>query len=493
MVKSFRKFLEILYDVTTMKDYQVIARRYRPQRFCDVLGQEAIVTTLRNMIRLKRTAHAYLFCGSKGTGKTTLARLFAKALNCQELTPEGEPCNTCSSCREIAGGQSLDILEIDGASNRGIEDIRKINETVGYASASGRYKIYIIDEVHMLTKEAFNALLKTLEEPPPGVKFFFATTEAHKVLPTILSRCQRFNLRRIAPEVIAAKLRAIASDIHVDVDDEALGIIATLAEGGLRDAESLFDQVLAFHEGPINADTITAILGVMPREVYFQLDAAGAKGDLGFAFEISQRLFAEGKDILHFIEGLLLHLRNLLVVKVAGKDNLQLVAPPPERLRYEQSAALYHRHQLLDLIDYLVETQNRIRFAPSSRIALEAVLLHLMRSHQRLPIEILVKKLTELEGALATHSPTPAAAPSQPGEQPIAKPQIPQPPPEKSQIAKPLLGKMSEDPSPRPEDFDTIPPPPPKARAPQSHHDTLLQFSAVELQGTLEKKQIQRG
>ena len=185
--------------------YQIIPRKYRPQAFSSIIGQEAIVITLKNAIRLKRLAHAYLFSGSKGTGKTTLARLFAKALNCKHLDQDGEPCNQCPSCLEITSGHSLDVLEIDGASNRGIDDIRQINETIGYAPASGEYKIYIIDEVHMLTKEAFNALLKTLEEPPPHVKFFFATTEPHKVLPTILSRCQRFDLNRIPEEAMQQK------------------------------------------------------------------------------------------------------------------------------------------------------------------------------------------------------------------------------------------------------------------------------------------------
>ena len=190
-----------------MENYQVLARKYRPQKFSEVVGQDPIVTTLKNAIKNKRLAHAYLFCGSRGTGKTTLARVFAKALNCHQPLPDGEPCNQCTSCKEITSGSSLDVLEIDGASHRGIDDVRQINETVGYAASGGGYKIYIIDEVHMLTKEAFNALLKTLEEPPARVMFFFATTEPHKVLPTILSRCQRFNLNRISSEKIVEKLR----------------------------------------------------------------------------------------------------------------------------------------------------------------------------------------------------------------------------------------------------------------------------------------------
>ena len=274
-----------------MPHYQVIARKYRPQTFQEVLGQDAIVTTLKNAIRNQRLAHAYLLCGSRGTGKTTLARVFAKALNCQAPTADGEPCGLCSSCKEIATGHSLDVLEIDGASHRGIDDIRRINETVGYASSSGRYKIYIIDEVHMLTKEAFNALLKTLEEPPPRVIFLFATTEPHKVLPTVLSRCQRFNLNRIPITTIVSKLRRIAQEQNIDVEEEALHLLARRADGGLRDAESLFDQIIAFNEGAITTTTVAHVFGMMPKETLFALDLAGKEGRLSAAFDIAHNLF----------------------------------------------------------------------------------------------------------------------------------------------------------------------------------------------------------
>ncbi len=383
-----------------MSDYQVIARKFRPQTFKEVMGQEAIVTTLKNAIKFKRLAQAYLFCGSRGTGKTTLARIFAKAVNCQQPTEDFEPCNQCSSCREITSGSSLDVLEIDGASHRGIEDIRQINETVGYAAASGHYKVYIIDEVHMLTKEAFNALLKTLEEPPPKVKFFFATTEAHKVLPTILSRCQRFNLNRIPLFHIVAKLRRISEQLGVDVEEEALQLLGQRAEGGLRDAESLFDQILAFSEGKITTDTVQSILGLMPREAYFELDQAGKEADFGKAFEIAHRIFAEGKDLSHFIEGLVDHFRHILLIQLSGKNSPLLSLSPKEKELYEAAARLYTQEQCLDLIDYLIESTQQIRFAQSGKIALEAILLHIMRSHFRLPIEVLVRRLSELEHAI---------------------------------------------------------------------------------------------
>lgn len=497
-----------------MPEYQVIARKFRPQRFKDVVGQEAIVTTLKNALKHKRLAQAYLFCGSRGTGKTTLARIFAKALNCLNLTDEGEPCNECPSCREITSGASLDVLEIDGASHRGIEDIRQINETVGYASASGQYKVYIIDEVHMLTKEAFNALLKTLEEPPPKVKFFFATTEPHKVLPTILSRCQRYNLNRIPNLQIAAKLRSIAQSLGVDVEDEALRLIAQRAEGGLRDAESLFDQIIAFSDGRIGADAVGSILGLMPRNAYFELDRAGKEGNFTKAFELAQRIFSEGKDLLHFIEGLIEHFRTILLVKLAGTDSPLLILSSAEKELYLAAANLYTQEQCLDLIDYLIEAQNQIRFSASGRIALEAVLLHVMRSHFRLPIEQLVQRLSELEGeirnpAQATNLNIDAQRSKESTEiRKTDKPVIEsirkiEEKHEIKQEVKPAVTSMSVDPTPSPADLGrkvaAAPPKPVSANAavpvPEApngkkahEYDTLFHFAAIELEGKLQKK-----
>lgn len=494
-----------------MSDYQVIARKFRPQSFKEVIGQEAIVMTLKNAIKFKRLAQAYLFCGSRGTGKTTLARLFAKALNCQQLTDDFEPCNTCSSCREIANSTSLDVLEIDGASHRGIDDIRQINETVGYSSASGKYKIYLIDEVHMLTKEAFNALLKTLEEPPPKVKFFFATTEPHKVLPTIISRCQRFNLNRIPLEQMIDKLELITQRLGVKAEKEALRLVAEQAEGGLRDAESLLDQLIAFQDGALTVASVQAILGLMPRACYFELDQAGKEGKFAKAFEIAHRVFSEGKNLTYFIEGLIEHFRTILLIKTAGMDSSYLNVLEEEKQKYKETAQLYSQEQCLNLIEYLLEAHQQIRFSLSERMTLETILLHIIRSHFRLPIEFLVRRLSELEQTIAyAPSPTPpipSPSPNIVATKPIEGVKTSPQPPKPSPTSNLFDTSISEDPTPTPADLGikkpkpvAVPPPPAKikpaltaepvkskSKQPNYHYDTLIHFAAVELEGKAQK------
>ncbi|MBS0625767.1 MAG: DNA polymerase III subunit gamma/tau [Verrucomicrobia bacterium] len=388
------------------KKYQVLARKYRPQRFADVVGQEAVLTTLKNALRFDQAAHAYLFCGSRGVGKTTLARLFAKALNCPNRGADLEPCNQCPSCQEISSGQSLDVIEIDGASNRGIDDIRQINETVGYAPSHGKYKIYIIDEVHMLTKEAFNALLKTLEEPPEQAKFFFATTEPHKVLPTIISRCQRFDLLRINAEKIADKLGQIARDLNRTVEPEALHLIASFADGSLRDAESLFDQILCYASSEtVKAETVRQALGLIPQEHFFDLDTAFAECRLPFAFELVELLFQAGKDLTHFLQQLIEHYRRICLCKTLGDKQPQLSE------RYAASARLYTQAQSLYILDTLIAAEQTMQKSPFPRVTLETTLLHLIRSKNRIPLEVIVRRLSELEQSLKTTEPASDAQP----------------------------------------------------------------------------------
>jgi len=429
-------------DRRMAEKYYILARKYRPQLFSEVIGQDAIVTTLKNAILQKRLAQSYLFCGSKGTGKTTLARLFAKAINCQKITSDAEPCNECPSCQEISQGKSLDCLEIDGASNRGIDDIRQINETVGYAPSSGKYKIYIIDEVHMLTKEAFNALLKTLEEPPVNVKFFLATTEPQKVLPTIISRCQRFDLHRISTPLIVQKLQKIAEELQISVEEGALYLIAEKSEGSLRDAESLLDQVICYSEGPILRNTILTTLGVIPHSLYFQLDHAIIDTRIGFAFELTNTIYSSGKDLPSFIEGLIEHFRTHLVHHLGGAFYLPYLTEE-ERKHYQKISPCFTSEECLAILDDLIESLQQIQKTPFQKITLEMILLRLIRTKQRLSLGTLVKRLTELEKRIDSNVIVTEA------------------PLEKLPEKKPLHTART---------------------------DTLLRFAAVELEGTLKKE-----
>lgn len=453
-----------------MPSYQVLARKYRPKTFREVVGQDAVVATLKNSIRLGTVAHAYLFSGSRGVGKTTLARLFAKALNCEKLGPDQEPCNQCRSCLEISGGQSLDVIEIDGASNRGIDDIRKINETVGYVPSYGKYKIYIVDEVHMLTKEAFNALLKTVEEPPEKAKFFFATTEPQKVLSTIASRCQRFDLGRILLAQIISKLERIAADLQRVVEPDALHLIASFSEGSLRDAEVFLDQIFCFAEGAISADLVRKAFGLIPQEQLFALDKAFADSHLPFAFELSDSLFQSGKDLSHFLEQLIDHYRLLTLCKTMGAQPL----PPSLASSYAQSARLYTQAQCLYILDYLLQAESRLQKSVCQRVSLEAILLHILRSKNRIPVEVLVRRLTELEQKWGGKDLPPSETPPSPAKTTTEAPAK----------TEPVL-------SLKPVPFNPYkvlpeaPPSTPPLSKPSSHYDTLIRFAAVELEGSV--------
>ena len=280
--------------------YIVFARKYRPQAFEEVVGQSHITTTLENAIAQDRVAHAYIFAGPRGVGKTTTARIFAKALNC-EKGPTADPCNKCPSCLEITQGSSLDILEIDGASNRGIDEIRNLRENVKFSPSKGRFKVYIIDEVHMLTSEAFNALLKTLEEPPKHVKFIFATTQAHKVPPTILSRCQRFDFRRISIKDIVDSLKAIAKKEDLKVDDDVLILMAKHSDGSMRDAQVVLDQISSFADGRISLEDASKILGAVSDDILFSLAESIKSKDSLKALKIIDDLANEGKDVAQIV------------------------------------------------------------------------------------------------------------------------------------------------------------------------------------------------
>lgn len=435
--------------MVVMGHYHTLARRYRPQTFAQVYGQETIITILKNGLKLKRIANAYLFSGCKGTGKTTLARIFAKALNC--LNPVGEePCNQCASCIQIHNHSSLDVIEIDGASNRGIDDIRQINETCAYAPAFGKFKIYIIDEVHMLTKEAFNALLKTLEEPPLHVKFFFATTEAHKVLPTILSRCQRFDLTRLSADLMIAKLKMIAADLSLAIDEDALRVIAKISQGSLRDAESILDQMLCLNPERLTAELIQQTLGRFHIDRLFKFDKAFELQDFTFPFRFTEELFREGIDTHFFLETLLEHLRNICAALLDFPLDPALYTS--EQIAHYQSVKRFYTRSYCFYVFKLISKQLQNAHKWHSQVQLELFLIHLIEAKNRVTLDDVMKEIAHLEPQILVQ-PSP---PHQAEPKPVAPPSQP----------------LAQQPNPS---------------LPSTDFETLLQFAGVELMGSIKK------
>ena len=385
--------------------YLVFARKWRPQNFDEVLGQEHIATTLKNALTLDRVAHAYLFAGPRGIGKTSTARILARALNC-EKGPASKPCNRCSFCLEISEGRSLDVIEIDGASNRGIEQVRQLRENVKFAPARSRFKVYIIDEVHQITTDGFNALLKTLEEPPAHIKFIFATTQAHKVLPTILSRCQRFDFKPLSISSIAGKLKAIIKAEKLNVTEEALLYVSRAASGSMRDAESILDQLSSFCKAEINLKTVTSVLGTIDFEALWEISQRIIERKTPEALLLLEKIINEGKDLSQFIAGLMEQFRNILITKVvSGRNAGSLIDLPGDCIgRICEQGKNLTFEELFYIFNVLVRAQENLKRSLSSRVIVEMALVKLTQRENLSSLENILARLTGLEQKLGQAS-----------------------------------------------------------------------------------------
>ena len=374
--------------------YLVIARKWRPQNWDDVVAQEHVTATLRNAIQHNRLAHAYLFTGPRGVGKTSAARILAKALNC-DMNEEANPCNECSSCKEIAESRNVDVFEIDGASNRGIDEVRNLRENIQYTPARGKYKIYIIDEVHMLTPPAFNALLKTLEEPPSHVLFIFATTEPHKVPATIVSRCQRFDFRRISTNDIILRLKQICDEEKIEIDEEALLLIARKADGSLRDSQSILDQIVSYTGERIKAEHVVKGLGLIEQELFFRVTDVLSSGEVKDGMALVEKVISGGYDVEEFLIGLAEHLRNLLIVRSLGSNDL-VEDTEDHKKKYLDLAEVYQEEDILRLIRIVLDAKAALKRSQNPRLPLELAMVKMIKLDRTVKIEDLLSRLEHL-------------------------------------------------------------------------------------------------
>ena len=376
--------------------YLVFARKYRPQTFDEVVGQEAVATTLKNAIQSERVAHAYLFCGPRGVGKTSMARILSKALNCKQ-GPSAKPCNECEICHQISIGEDMDVMELDGASNRGIDEVRQIRDNVRYMAARTRFKIYIIDEVHMLTKEAFNALLKTLEEPPPHVKFLFATTEVHRIPETILSRCQRFDFKRITNADIVSRLKQICEAEGIEATTEVLQAVARAARGAMRDSQSLLDKLISFGHTKLTMESLEEIQGYSSFEEMAKFVDLLADRKAAEAMLAIDSVLENGKDIGEFLNQLIEHLRLLMLMKVGGEESPLLDVTQEEVSRLKGQEGGFSIDSLVYMIQLLSECRRQIRTSGNTRIPFELAVVKIAQMEDLKPIPEILKKLAELE------------------------------------------------------------------------------------------------
>jgi len=419
--------------------YTALYRKWRPAGFDDVRGQDHIVQTLKNQITSQRVGHAYLFCGTRGTGKTSIAKIFAKAVNCENPV-DGSPCGECQTCKNVASGSSLNVVEIDAASNNGVENIREIRDQVQYPPTEGKYRVYIIDEVHMLSTGAFNALLKTLEEPPSYVIFILATTEVHKIPITVLSRCQRYDFKRITLDTIASQLRDITQSEQVEVEEKALRYVAKAADGSMRDALSLLDQCIAFHYGQVlTYENVLDVLGAVDTSVFSELFLAVVENRTTDCIYKLEEMVIQGRELGQFVIDFIWYLRNLLLVKTTedAESMLDLSAENLEVLSGE--AKLVDGETLMRYIRVFSELSNQLRYATQKRVLIELALIKLTRPAMESSMDSIVQRLNQIEKQLEQGIPAaaPSAAPAQ------AIPAAPDTPPEQKVIPKAQLEDLN--------------------------------------------------
>nr|WP_321467609.1 DNA polymerase III subunit gamma/tau [uncultured Desulfobulbus sp.] len=451
--------------------YLVLARKSRPQTFADVVGQKPVVRTLQNALAQNRVAHAMIFSGIRGTGKTTLARIMAKALNCEQ-GPAVEPCNRCRSCREIADGSSIDLQEVDGASNRGIQEIRELKEKIRFMPTSSRYKIIIIDEVHMLTTEAFNALLKTLEEPPDHVYFMFATTELHKVPVTILSRCQRFELKRLTHRELADHFHKLASQENIRMEPEAVDMIVRESGGSVRDGLSLLDQIFSYCGNEVKASEVVEVLGLVSHQLVANLGTALLRGNLATIYRLLEQMYLHGTDIKRFSNDLLQWFRTLVVCKISAAPQTMLELTEEELAHAREIAVAFSLETISALFNLLLEGLEKVAFSQQPRLALELTFIRAVQMNNIVPITTLIGQFDQLLAGMPIEElPAPVAPAARPEERPAGSsapiaektvgeqnpphpadansPSPAAPPPEKKKLdSQPYIESLPEEPGP---------------------------------------------
>ncbi len=393
--------------------YTALYRKFRPDSFEDVKGQDHIVTTLKNQIKAQRIGHAYLFCGTRGTGKTTVAKVLAKAVNCENPI-DGSPCGTCAVCRSISAGASMNVKEIDAASNNGVDNIREIREEVAYRPTSGRYKVYIIDEVHMLSTGAFNALLKTLEEPPSYVIFILATTEVHKIPITILSRCQKYDFKRITVDTIAARMRSLMELEQVSVEEKALRYIAKAADGSMRDALSLLDQCIAFHLGEmLTYNKVLEVLGAVDTEVFSRLLDYVIEGDVTGTIRTLEDIIVHGKEIGQFVSDFTWYMRNLLLIQTSECPEDAVDVSIEQLLEMQEQSGMIETSTLMRYIRVFSELSNQLRYSAQKRVQVEIALIKLCRPQMETDQESVLDRLRQMEEKIEELASRPVTQPAQ--------------------------------------------------------------------------------